>query len=243
EMSFEIDNILLLRILIGLSLTIFAVLYGFEDDELMKIDIERYMTFNFKLFLRLFTNSKRSLLGSGLFIGLLTGYSVIGEFGIFTRLIFGLFVGVSFPLLIGLFLGILNGVMGQTVVASRNIINQGLRETLIVGLGSALIACSIISFGLKNYDGININNELAIGMIAGLAWGMISGIGDVLQHLLLRWVLMRQNLAPRRYDHFLMAMVERRLMRRVGGSVIFIHRYLLEYFANEWERRYTEQYQ
>jgi hypothetical protein len=28
----------------------------------------------------------------------------------------------------------------------------------------------------------------------------------------------------------------------VGGSAIFIHRYVLEYFADEWERRYASEF-
>ena len=32
------------------------------------------------------------------------------------------------------------------------------------------------------------------------------------------------------------------IMRRVGGGVMFIHRHVLEYFADEWERQYGDEF-
>ena len=62
----------------------------------------------------------------------------------------------------------------------------------------------------------------------------------VLNHTLLRFILWRKGLAPRRYDQFLQMVVDRRLMRRLGGSVLFVHRYILEYFADQWEQKYRK---
>jgi hypothetical protein len=60
----------------------------------------------------------------------------------------------------------------------------------------------------------------------GLAW---------CQHWALRFVLYRNNLLPRRLIPWLDEMTTRGLLRRVGGGYIFIHRSLLEYFADLYE--------
>jgi len=56
----------------------------------------------------------------------------------------------------------------------------------------------------------------------GLAW---------CQHWALRFMLWRRGSLPWRLVPWLNEMVARRLLRRVGGGYIFIHRSLLEYFA------------
>ena len=44
-------------------------------------------------------------------------------------------------------------------------------------------------------------------------------------------MLVRKDLAPWRYADFLDYAAERILLRKVGGGYMFIHRYLLDYFA------------
>ena len=61
---------------------------------------------------------------------------------------------------------------------------------------------------------------------------MITGGNFYLQHFLLRLRLVRNNFAPWRYADFLDSAAERIFLRKVGGGYMFIHRYLLEYFAS-----------
>jgi len=59
-----------------------------------------------------------------------------------------------------------------------------------------------------------------------------SGI-SVLQHLILRFQLEQKKLIPRNYALFLDHAAALVLLRKVGGGYIFVHRYLLEYFASK----------
>jgi NhaP-type Na+/H+ or K+/H+ antiporter len=83
------------------------------------------------------------------------------------------------------------------------------------------LRAAIISFGLVN------------GLAIGLGLGAIMGGSDtVVKHYVLRLFLQRSGSIPRRYARFLDYCAERILLRKVGGGYIFIHRYLLEYFAS-----------
>src|SRR6266700_5428157 len=57
------------------------------------------------------------------------------------------------------------------------------------------------------------------------------GGAAALQHLVLRVFLWRCGLIPWNYPRFLDDSVECILLRKVGGGYIFVHRFLLEYFA------------
>lgn len=56
----------------------------------------------------------------------------------------------------------------------------------------------------------------------------------VAEHYIVRWVLHRQNVFPSRLVPFLDYAVDSlHFLQRVGGGYIFVHRYLLEYFADQ----------
>jgi hypothetical protein len=61
---------------------------------------------------------------------------------------------------------------------------------------------------------------------------MVYGGLDVVQHYVLRLILFIQGQTPRNYAHFLDYAVGCIFLQRVGGGYRFIHRLLLEYFAN-----------
>jgi hypothetical protein len=54
---------------------------------------------------------------------------------------------------------------------------------------------------------------------------------EVIRLYTLRFMLWRQGHMPSNYARFLDHCVDLIFLRRVGGGYIFIHRYLLEYFA------------
>jgi len=73
---------------------------------------------------------------------------------------------------------------------------------------------------------------LVPGLFAALMGGLMCGGIACVQHFCLRWVLWRNGFAPWNLARFLNYCVERRLLQRVGGRYRFLHRELLDHFAN-----------
>lgn|GEM_PF-3933195 len=144
----------------------------------------------------------------------------------------------------GIIFGIYFGFLGESNITQRINFNQGFHETttfgLISGLSIGLIAG--LSLGLISELVVGSGIELTIGLSISLNLGLILEQQEPLKHVILRLVLQRQKLAPRRFDKFLLYAIDRRLMRRVGGSAIFIHRYILEYFADYWNKNYASEF-
>jgi GTPase SAR1 family protein len=67
-------------------------------------------------------------------------------------------------------------------------------------------------------------------MCTGLFFGLTQSGTALIQHFSLR-ILLRQSSLPWNFDHFLKYCVERRLLLRVGGRYRFLHRELLDHFA------------
>ena len=67
----------------------------------------------------------------------------------------------------------------------------------------------------------------------GYAFWFMYGGYNVIQHLALRIVLYRAGVIPLKFAHFLDYTNALTLMYKVGGGYIFVHRYLLEYFASQ----------
>lgn len=131
--------------------------------------------------------------------------------------------------------------------------NQGILASIqnsrLFGSVVGLILGPVIGIALAiAADGLNVGVAYTIlsgglcGLVIGLFTGMIYYGGLVtLQHYLLRWRLGAYDILPSlsrswRYPdqkliHFLDAMSDRIILRRIGGGWMFIHRTLLEYFA------------
>jgi len=73
---------------------------------------------------------------------------------------------------------------------------------------------------------------LFIGLACGLLLGLLNGWLACLRHVVLRWLLWRRESIPWNYPRFLDNAYEQILLRKVGGSYIFLHRLLLDYFAD-----------
>ena len=74
-------------------------------------------------------------------------------------------------------------------------------------------------------------------LAGGLLVGMMLGLGCVFQHFTLRLTLYYNNYIPWNYSRFLDYAAERIFLQKVGGGYIFIHRMLMEHFAQmELER-------
>ncbi len=81
--------------------------------------------------------------------------------------------------------------------------------------------------GLTNIGVIGLSGLVAGVLVSFLAFGGLAA----LQHFVLRLVMAQVGLAPWKIADFLDYCAERALLRKVGGGYIFIHRTLLEYFA------------
>ncbi|MEZ4671962.1 MAG: TIR domain-containing protein [Anaerolineae bacterium] len=113
--------------------------------------------------------------------------------------------------------------------------NQGIWQSSINGLKVGLIVAIILMIifwmnSIFNRDKatLSVAASFLTGMCGGLAFG--GGI-VVLQHLVLRLIVWRSGEAPLNYARFLDYCASAGLLRKVGGGYIFVHRYLLEYFA------------
>jgi hypothetical protein len=131
-------------------------------------------------------------------------------------LILGAFVGLVFCI-IGGFIGGFKGSKieiteypNQGIVASaRNAIIFGSTIGLIWGL----------AYGLRG------------GLFYGLLSGLIGGATACIQHYVLRFVLHTEGYVPFKYSQFLNYATDRLFLQKVGGGYIFVHRMLMEHFA------------
>jgi len=155
--------------------------------------------------------------------------------------------------LLGRLLAPIFGVVGlivagfrQEIRETKSIPNQGvqlsLRNAIIGGLGTATVLGLILGISLEALT--TARGNLAYAMTGGIDTALIlvlffAPIGlasyggfDVLQHYVLRLILFIQGKTARNYAHFLDYAVDCIFLQRVGGGYRFIHRLLLEHFAN-----------
>jgi hypothetical protein len=125
-------------------------------------------------------------------------------------------------------------LLDRTYVRPNEGIRRSGRNGLILGL---IVTCglalpiNLVSW-LYFHTSISITLfELLIGLTTGLAFGLYFGLDAYLQHFFLRFWLWLLDALPWKIVSFLDEMAERILLRRIGGSYIFVHRYLLDYFA------------
>ncbi|MBV7328221.1 NACHT domain-containing protein [Chloroflexi bacterium TSY] len=173
-----------------------------------------------------------SELSSGLSGGLLEGLS--------GRLIEGLSGGLIFGLLVGLIFGLIfepSVTVDIPNTLATQAPNQGIKLSakyalatgLIFGLSGGLI--SGLSLGLSGGLTKGLSDGLSLGLIGGLSDGVIGGGDVVTKHCILRLILWRQGNSPLNYARFLDYCHDRIFLRKVGGGYVFIHRMLLEHFA------------
>jgi transcriptional regulator with XRE-family HTH domain len=190
-------------------------------------------------------------LSDGLTTGLITGPSSGLIYGSIMGLLVGVGTGLSYWLGVGLFQSI---AREQIEDQDRQRLNQGVRRSALnstrVGLLSGVLigGLGFLGYGLSYW----LNEALSKGPDSGLCDGVVYALGAVwlfalggslfgwaisggwavLQHFVLRWSLHRKHVFPWDTQGFLNDATARILLQRVGGGYSFIHRLLLEYFAN-----------
>ncbi len=174
-----------------------------------------------------------SALVGGLFFGLIWWLNFEPSRG----LDLGLFFGPAMVLFFGLFLALIGGFRGPEI-QNKSKPNQGIwksaRNAVIVGLSVGLI------FGVIGWLNFEPSRGLDLGLIFGMFGGLIGGGAACLRHFALRFMLYRMGYIPWNYARFLDYAAERLFLQKVGGGYIFVHRMLMEHFAQmelEQERR------
>lgn len=177
--------------------------------------------------------------------------------GLAAGVVSGLVNGVGLGVMMGLTFGLLAGLdkrtgvsalaPGQSVEASRrNAIVGGIVGGCVFGLGYEVfyvqgtsltgplahqVAHAIGLVGV--YWPVAWANDIMVAALMGaIVAGLQSGGGAYLRHRALLWLLVRRGLAPRDYVAFLEYASRLVLLRRRGHGYEFIHRMLLEYFAD-----------
>jgi hypothetical protein len=172
--------------------------------------------------------------GIALIGGLLCG--LIGKS--IDMLLAGLAVGMFIGLLLLGFIGLNREILETKTspnqgihLSARNAIRAGLIVGLITGLLMGLISGLLSEGGVV--DGLIVT--LYVGLLFGLPSTLLYGGGYVIAHYSLRLILIIQGHIPRNYAHFLDYAVDRIFLQKVGGGYRFIHRLLLEHFAEMYE--------
>jgi hypothetical protein len=201
-------------------------------------------------------------LSIALMVGLNCGLSVwLGEglsFDLLGALAFGFIVGLGVficGLIFGFFFGLVTGLIGlfndrpkvgkaspnQGINLSRkNALTVSLVSWLIYGLANGLFNGLVhgLSFGLngKLEGGLWLIRMLSSAFVGGLPIGLVVGLNRggsaVIKHYALRLILLRQGYTPLNLLKFLDHCTKLILLKKVGGGYIFIHRMLLDYFAD-----------
>ena len=233
DLSAGLINGLINGLIVGLS----AVTHGeIKPVETLRWSWEK-TKISFRSFLFVLIGGLIVVLIGGLIVALAVGLvnwliGGLGFFGLVNWLIGGLIVGTFFMLIVGTFFALISGLKGPGI-ASKTKPNQGIWRsarnaeilTLIGGLIGGLI------FLLIEEPASRLVGALIGALIGGLGAGLLGGGSACLRHFSLRLILYRIGYIPWNYARFLDYATERLFLQKVGGGYIFIHRMLLEHFA------------
>lgn len=189
----------------------------------------------------------------GLIVGSLGGlvFGLIG--GIIGWLIAGTVGGILVICAVGCIIALVSGLVGglsPTQMPERISLspNEGIWRSGKRGLVAVLLFILVVALaaglliGLLGESLVDLVDGLVLGLIFGSAGGLTlglaftfvggrTGIAAFLQHFVLRFFLSQSGLLPWRLVAFLDEATERLLLRKVGGSYIFVHRLLRDTLA------------
>jgi DNA polymerase III delta prime subunit len=148
--------------------------------------------------------------------------------------------------------GVIGGFVTRSISPRQAVPNQGIRRStrralLVLLFGFAIgivfiipvMATLVADFPggeMRPMDYVGL--ALFVGSIAAFVPILLmpiilwAGAQASLQHLVLRLLLVRNKAAPWKYVRFLDEASDRLLLRKVGGGYVFVHRLLLDYFAD-----------
>ena len=192
------------------------------------------LSFTDKSWKKFFKNMSYGLI-RGLTFGLIGG--LIG--GVIIGLISGLIAGLFFGLISGVIIGLIDALKAD--IQTRTKPNQGIFES---AKNSAVITPSVLLIfvliqGLVSQTLSYIFSQaqftrFVVCLLAASVCGCGSASGGQasMQHFTLRLILYLNGYIPWNYACFLDYATEHLFMQKVGGGYIFIHRMLMEHFAN-----------
>ena len=184
-----------------------------------------------------------------LLYGISIGLPFWWSYGWLNALIIGVIFGIAFGLSIWLIIGLrIDFIIDEIILAIFKLIdklrygkiieqkyikkvttttpNQGMKESakraFIGGVFGAIIGAIM---------GIIQSEMLLIGIFFGLTFGWTTQGLACIQHFTLRLILYFNNYIPWNYARFLNYAADRIFLQKVGGGYIFIHRMLMEHFA------------
>ncbi len=134
--------------------------------------------------------------------------------------------GVVFGLSAGTIIGLIRGLTSPSI-KTVTVPNQAMRQS----------AKNAVVFGLIGFLGMALAAALLRWRILfwgifGVGFGLVAGGGEAcVKHLILRVILYCNGCIPWNYSRFLDYATERIFLQKVGGGYIFVHRLLLEHFA------------
>jgi serine/threonine protein kinase len=139
---------------------------------------------------------------------------------------FSLVRGMIFGMNIGLIFGLVRGLTAPSI-ETITVPNQGIWQSAKNALVFGLIAFLVLAIAAKLLGWM-----VFVWGIFGLSFGLIAGGGEAcLKHFVLRLILYHSGYTPWNYARFLDYATERIFLQKVGGGYIFVHRLLLEHFA------------
>ncbi len=137
--------------------------------------------------------------------------------------------GTVFGLSTGLLFGFIRSWTGPAIRRKATVPNQGIWQSAKHGLFFAF-------FGFLSLGGaaLILDHSVRTWGLFGMLFGWCLGGGEAcVKHLLLRLMLWSNGSMPWNYARFLDWGVERIFLQKVGGGYIFVHRLLLEHFAQK----------
>ncbi len=141
-----------------------------------------------------------------------------------------------FTLLFAVLKGISSG-FSTAMLDSRELAvpNEGMRRSARYSLLSGLVSLFFV-VGVPVLVAFKITLLLfvVLNIAPLLVLTIMLRVGGIacIQHGVLRWLLRREGVMPWCYSRFLDSAAEHILLQKVGGGYMFVHRFVLEYFAS-----------
>jgi len=227
-LAFGITEILIVTLSFGLCFGFIVVLRGRRQN--LTRDIQPVETLSWS-----WNGALKGAVG-GLILGLIVG--------IFVRLIWsylGVILSICFMFMLAaaIFGGLSTGVRKSKTKPNEGI-RSSIRNAVYTGLVFGLVVGVITGAAFWAGTGIaepaeGLIYSLTIGLFIGLVLGPLASLWygglDVTQHYALRFTLYLQDRTPFNYVRLLDYAAERIFLQKVGGGYVFVHRLLLEHFA------------
>jgi Cdc6-like AAA superfamily ATPase len=155
------------------------------------------------------------------------GWTKLFSTPLFLALVNSFVFGIIFEIMGGLLGGLIGGLSGTIVNDRSSIPNQGIWQSAKSAIILSLIGLSCLSIAFTL-----IGSDWIVGGFLGILIGVSSAGIACIQHGVLRLLLYLNKFSPWNYARFLDYSTDCALLQKVGGSYIFVHRLLLEYFAS-----------